>query len=148
MVAMVDDDDFEILCRHKWHYKNTGYASRTKYIYIGKNNQTSKGIFMHREIMRVDSPEITVDHINGNKLDNRKSNLRIVNKSMNALNSDKAKGWVRRKDRKGNLYPYFIAQIIIDGHRETIGRFPTAKDATDAYNKRRKECLQAITPVL
>lgn len=74
-VAIVDDDDFVWLSKYKWFY-NGGYALRRN----GKSH-----VKMHREIMNTPQGEIT-DHINGNKLDNRRKNLRIATAQVNILN--------------------------------------------------------------
>ena len=90
-MAVVDDADFEILSRSKWHTKfnrcRTPYASG----WDGK-----KKVLMHRAIMAAKVGEI-VDHINGNTLDNRRENLRVVSASINMLNakmySNNKSGW-------------------------------------------------------
>lgn len=62
----VDDDDYEKYNHLVWHLSDTGYAVR----------KSGKTVRLHRLIM--DCPEgMVIDHLNGDKLDNRKSNLRI-----------------------------------------------------------------------
>lgn len=66
-IAIVDSEDFYYLSQFKWYY-NDGYAER---------KENGKHVRMHREIKSV--PEnFLIDHINGDKLDNRKSNLTPV----------------------------------------------------------------------
>jgi hypothetical protein len=74
--AIVDNDDYEKVIEYKWHVWN-GYASNSRK--VGS---------LHRFIMNAQKEDI-VDHINGNKLDNRKSNLRFVSHSQNAQNKPK-----------------------------------------------------------
>ena len=95
-VALVDDGDFEWLSQWKWTYKNGGYAYRS----IG-----SKGhIFLHRAIMK--SPKnLEIDHINGNGLDNRRSNLRFATHKQNIRNQQKQKN--RTSKYKGVSRPVF-----------------------------------------
>lgn len=70
---MVDDDDFERLSHNRWHRHPQGYAWR----------KTSKGagktitLLMHRVVMNAPAG-MEVDHIHGNKLDNRKSELALI----------------------------------------------------------------------
>lgn len=75
--ALVDSQDFEYLNQWKWCYdKSNGYAHR-------KNGKEK--IYMHRLIN--ETPEgFFTDHINRNKLDNRRSNLRSVTARENSLN--------------------------------------------------------------
>lgn len=74
--------------------------------------------------------KITCDHINRNKLDNRKENLRIISHLENNLNTDriqKGKGYCFRKDRNK-----WMAYIGINYKLKTIGYFNTEKEAKEA----------------
>lgn len=78
-VALVDDEDFDFLSQWRWHF-STGYAMRTS-----PRSEGKKAILMHREINK--TPQyMETDHINHDKLDNRKNNLRNATKSENAMN--------------------------------------------------------------
>jgi AP2 domain. len=90
-VALVDDDDYEWLMQWSWHFAK-GYAVRN-----GKN-RGDKQIYMHREVLKVPVGEFT-DHIDGNKLDNRKSNLRRCTYSQNNRNKKLTKA--NTSGRKG-----------------------------------------------
>jgi len=110
--AIVDDEDFEMLNKFKWHVtgnkQRTGpYAVRMiqlSEINKDKGRRVKKNIYMHRVVM--DCPKNRViDHINDIGLDNRKSNLRICTNLQNLTNqksrqngSSKYKGvsWVMR----------------------------------------------------
>lgn len=73
----VDVEDIDKLIKHKWSLGTWGYAS---------TNINNKNILMQRFIMNEFEVSKIIDHINRDKLDNRKENLRIVNKSINAIN--------------------------------------------------------------
>lgn len=73
--SVIDDDDFEKISKFKWHLNN-GYAQAKK----GKAHY-----YMHRIIAKTPSNMIC-DHINRNKLDNRKENLRNVTAKENSKN--------------------------------------------------------------
>jgi hypothetical protein len=83
-VAIVDDEDFERVNQFKWCF-DTGYAARKS----GPRKAQVK-IWLHRFIMQT-PPGMDTDHINGNKLDNRKNNLRICTHSINLNNSKLAR---------------------------------------------------------
>lgn len=73
-----DTDDWERLGYIKWNVYKAGYAT-------GRDSVTGKTVFFHCEVIgRKDG--LVVDHINHNKLDNRKSNLRLVPQRVNMLN--------------------------------------------------------------
>lgn len=86
--ALVDDEDFEELSGHSWqaHFsrtKNGFYPSRTDY------SDDKKYISMHRQILGLIDPRVQVDHIDGNPLNNQRSNLRIATNGQNSQNKKK-----------------------------------------------------------
>ena len=86
--ALVDDADYEVLSKHSWYASGVRfYAARRR-----KDNERNprKLVYMHRELLGVESSSLHVDHINGNRLDNRRSNLRIVTVAENAQNTTRA----------------------------------------------------------
>lgn len=75
--SIIDRDDYLKIKEYSWYFMNTGYAGACS----GR-----KCLLMHRIIIQA-PPKSYVDHISLDKLDNRKSNLRIVNFSDNIVNS-------------------------------------------------------------
>lgn len=68
--ALVDEDDYEMLSQSRWYLSNKGYAYRS-------DSRVPRSDFMHRVIM--DAPKgMHVDHISGDKLDNRRGNLQVI----------------------------------------------------------------------
>lgn len=135
-ITIVDDEDFERLNQYRWIVnanKKNIYVRR----YTGLINGISKYVLMHREI--VNAPKhMQVDHINGNSLDNRKTNLRLCSnkqnnynkKNPNKSNKLKIKGvYFHNKKKK------FIAQIQIDKKNIHLGQFNVLGDADSAYRK-------------
>lgn len=74
--VLIDDIDFDFINQYKWRLGSRGYAIRSN----GK-----KVIMMHR-LINGTSKGLETDHINRNKLDNRRSNLRSVTSSQNHMN--------------------------------------------------------------
>lgn len=140
--AFVDDKDFDWLNQWKWCYIKTkqglGYVRTHEHI-------TNKGLFMHRVIMG-NPINKQIDHINGNRLDNRRCNLRICTRSQNNMNRIKIinkhgfKGIYFQKRIKGKksnrktIFNHWYAQISINGKRIKLGSFATKEDAAKAYN--------------
>lgn len=132
-VALVDDEDFDMLNVFKWSALCTigkrrlnFYASRMT---GGKN---SVCVYMHRIIMKP-PPEMQVDHIDGNGLNNQKSNLRVVTHRQNQQNlhfkkSSKYPGvcWEKKKKK-------WMASLQISGKSKTLGCFDTEEEAHQAY---------------
>ena len=133
--VIVDDEDFAFLNQFKWQYNYKGYAEST----FGKFPNRKK-LKMHRII--TDAPaHLQVDHINGNKLDNRRSNLRLCTNSENQRNTKKkitnTSGYKGVTWKKGNNK--FAAQIQVDYKNRHIGYFTDPKDAARAYNQKALE---------
>jgi hypothetical protein len=132
--ALVDDIDYESLSSHKW-CMGKYYAMRTV---RAEGNDTT--IAMHRQILSFPSGK-EIDHINGNQLDNRRSNLRTCTHSENQRNSK------RRKNNKsgykgvcwcssGNKWK---VQLRDNGKVKCIGFFTCLIKAARAYDKAAKE---------
>lgn len=127
--ALVDDEDYEELRRYKWNFAPNGYAVRDIRI-NGIRTKTS----MHRDVNKTIAGLLT-DHINGNKLDNRRENLRSCTAGQNICNSKKRNGstykykGVYKDIRKTKTY--WRARINIDGKQI----FYPAKDELDAALK-------------
>lgn len=138
--AIVDDEDFDFLNQHKWYARNNGkgtfYAVRR---YRCKPNYKEiKTVRMHRLIMNVRNG-MEVDHINGNTLDNRRCNLRIVNRRENCQNmhiksTSKYPGVSWRKDIKK-----WHAEIYFEGKNRHLGFFENEKEAYNTYKKACRE---------
>ena len=89
-LVIVDEVDYPKISKYKWtilRQKRQGYTIRyvTRKIYENGDWSTARMIYLHREIMNPDDGMV-VDHINGDGLDNRRENLRIVTHQQNALN--------------------------------------------------------------
>ncbi len=139
--AIVDDKDYEYLNQWKWSYHTSGYAYRMKHAKRVKG-ETRKGIayYMHREVMKAPDGKL-VDHINRNKLDNRKSNLRLCSQRQNLMNRNKPSN--NTSGYKGVSYckrdKVWEAYINADNKKEHIGKYKNIKDAVVAYNNRAYE---------
>lgn len=129
--SIVDDDDYEYLIRWKWYRDIGGYAVR-----VGWKNGKAKGFFMHKIIMN--PPDgMQVDHINHNKLDNRRCNLRTctqtqnnMNKGFDSRNTSGYKGVSWHKSAK----KWFV-YIRFNKQRVNIGLFDDPVEAAKAYDE-------------
>ena len=133
-VAIVDDADFEELNKLKWFADKQGdnyYAVRKSLRINGKYiNQK-----MHRIIIG-EKLGVHTDHINGNTLDNRRSNLRNCTHQQNMWNKPKSKA--NNSGYKGVFYlkssKMYRATITINGKTIYLGTFYYIKQAANAYN--------------
>lgn len=127
----IDDGDYDKVKNKKWYSIKHGFTFYA--ITTGK-----KTILLHRLIMNAKENE-TIDHIDRNDLNNRKSNLRIVNTSYNLQNR---KTWSKTK-LKGvsfnkNLNK-FVSLIYKDKIRYFLGFYDNKRIVAIAYNLKAKE---------
>ncbi len=106
LVAVVDDED-------AWTLADTWYLHPDGYAYRRGDNAI---VYMHREIMMPE--ELLVDHIDRNPLNNRRSNLRVVNKTGNALNQEAYRLDVIQRVDGSKRYR---ARLIVHGRFYTLG---------------------------
>lgn len=80
--AIVDESDYEWLSQRSWSLSKRGYPTASVTFEPGVKRSTP----MHRLLVDL-PPGLVTDHINRDKLDNRRSNLRVVTRKENRLNS-------------------------------------------------------------
>ena len=80
-IFTIDADIVDYFCQFAWNVDKDGYIRRSE---KGKSP-----IMLHRWIAEENDPTMIVDHINRNRADCRRSNLRIVTASENAMNHGK-----------------------------------------------------------
>lgn len=97
--SIVDDEDAD-LARQHWYLDNNGYAAR----YVPQRTQ-----LLHRAVLNLlPGDPRQGDHIDGRRLNNRRSNLRIVTPAENAQNRPSRPG---TSSRKGACFGIHIAVV-------------------------------------
>lgn len=125
----VDDEDQEWLEMVPWHV-NSGYCKR----HFGLGRMGMK-LFMHKLIMGVYDPKTIVDHIDRDKLNNQKSNLRLATRHQNGYNRCSHKG--SSSKYLGVIKRYngvWLTQITTNNITKSVGTFKTEREAAIYYN--------------
>jgi hypothetical protein len=137
--SLIDNEDFEFLQKWEWKWTLQGYAVKVKALKGDKNTHRA----MHRLIMGAKEGTF-IDHINRDKLDNRKINLRFCTFQQNTWNRAKVSdtrgykskykgvGW----DKKQNKWFAMIYKDYIDYH---LGFYDLETEAATAYNEAAKK---------
>lgn len=129
--CIIDMDDLNRVKEHGWVVTKMGYA---------RSNRKKNKVLMHRLVLNYYGKK-SIDHINGNKLDNRKSNLRICSQGENIQNAK------TRKDNKSGFRGVswhkqskkWFAVISFNKKRFSLGYFGNKTDAAKVYNEKALE---------
>ena len=135
--ALLDDDDFEYLSKFKWCVSKSNCGRKFYVMRRLSKNQGGRTQAMHRLICGcVHDKNVVVDHIDGNSLNNQKSNLRVCTRAENSRNADKPvnntsgyKGVYWDKSKKK-----WTAQIKFEKATIPLGRYHDKIEAARAYN--------------
>lgn len=130
--AVIDVEDVPLIAGSNWSAR---VPSNRNTVYAARRNPRAVGghiVSLHRFLMG--SPAgFEVDHIDGDGLNNRRSNLRCATRSQNQHNRRPNKGsgpkgvaWHKR-DQK------WQARIMLNGKHHWLGNFSTAEEASLAY---------------
>ena len=132
---IIDKNDAGLVLKYKWHLVK---RKTKKYVqaYVGGGRKKQKMVYLHRFLLKP-RPDVQVDHINGNGLDNRRNNLRLVTVQQNHFNQVKHKGkssfkgvsWMAAKMK-------FRAQICFNKTNLYLGLFEKEVEAAKAYDQK------------
>lgn len=129
----VDEEDYRPLNSYKWYLSSAGYAVR-------RETQNGKQITVTMQMHIMKTPKgMHTDHINGNKLDNRKFNLRVCTHRQNICNSktraDNSSGYKGVSlDKRCKAKPW--RAVIKNNHKSIwLGGFSTKEAAANAYRE-------------
>jgi hypothetical protein len=134
--AIIDREDADQILSYRWHVNSRGYVVRHR---RSSDPPGAQWVRMHREICPTPGDH-QIDHINRNKLDNRRSNLRPATRRENKgnigllrTNTSGFRGVSWRSDTG-----MWLACIWIHGRNRHIGRFTIKEDAARAYDQAAK----------
>lgn len=135
-ITLIDKADFQLVKQWKWSYLAGGYAMR-KSRYGPRKLGKYYCIYLHRFLLNAPKG-IDVDHINGNKLDNRRSNLRLASRSQNFANQPKQKKLNCTSQFKGIYWDktlkFWRVRIHFRHKKFEIGLFKNEIAAAMAYD--------------
>lgn len=132
-IALVDDSDFDRANQFKWYLCDNGrgnyYVRRTK-----KENGEKCTAFMHRFILEA-KRGTQIDHINDNRLDNQRKNLRFCTHRQNQQNQHKVRGLSKFKGVSWHDGKWTARIATKQDKHIKLGRFDSEIEAAIAYDK-------------
>lgn len=133
--AIVDDEDFEELAKHKWNCQITKTEGRNYAYRVGVRPDGGKTtVRMHRQIIGESAKGMDIDHIDGDGLNNQKSNLRPCTRSQNNGNARMPRN--NKSGFKGVSFDKNRGLWVAQADGKHAGRHTSKEDAARAYNKK------------
>lgn len=140
---LFDIEDLHIAENRDWYCDKDGYLVSCYYY-----NGARRFVRFHRIVVGAKPQEI-VDHINGNRADNRKANLRCCSRAENSRNRKVSS--TNKSGVTGVFYDSergkWSANIIFNAKRIYLGRFESKEDAVRARLAKEQELYKEFTPV-
>lgn len=135
--AIVDSEDAPFVSQYRWYRSTRGRSTRVYYAQRWTRDAgVVRAVYMHRQIMDlpVEADERHVDHRNGDGLDNRRANLRVVTRAQNAQNvvarigtSSRYRGVSWDHERRA-----WRARVTVGGRVYRLGRWQSEDEAAHA----------------
>jgi hypothetical protein len=149
-VALVDDEDYALVSRHKWSAVHQGQTFRASTWVREVAGGPRKAVLMHRLILGITDSKVKVDHRDGDALNNRRANIRACTATANNRNARKRQG--RSTSRfKGVVWAKHASRwraiITVNNRTVHLGYLAEEIEAALAYDKSaRKHFKQFAKP--
>lgn len=132
-VAIVDDEDYDLVAPYRW-CQGRGYAQVSLYQKGSGRKGKRKTLLMHRLVLGAQRGQM-IDHVDGNGLNNQRSNLRFCTASQNQANARRRKQFSSRFKGVSAHDGAWVAVLC----RKHLGRFATQEEAAEVYAKAARE---------
>ena len=134
--ALIDAADAEWVNQWKWCLDGVGYVNRAD-----RSTGQTRSLKLHRALLGMTVGDgLEVDHINRNRLDNRRANLRIVPRAANRQNTNSRRNSTSKHrgvswNKKAQAW---LAQMSVNGKYFRIGLFLSEDEAAQAATTARR----------
>lgn len=134
--ALVDDEDFDLLSSYRWSQLPHGYVKAHHRSRRDDGRMVDKGLYMHRLILGLSDAgrDVQVDHVNRNRLDNQRANLRRCTFQLNQANRPKQRTSNPSSAFKGVTWGGKSWQCKIGLHSTFLGAYDSESDAARAFD--------------
>lgn len=131
--VFIDYEDFDKVSEGQWFVnikrKNTDLKNIPYILWSKMKNGKKINYQLHQYILDTKYSDVVIDHINMNRFDNRRSNLRITTCQVNSINQ------VHVGYRYEKQHDRYLTRIKVDDKTVNIGRYKTEKEANEIYLK-------------
>lgn len=139
-IMLVSKIDLNAIINFKWYLNRGGYPAT--YGTFDNTIKFSRPVPLHQLLHGKLAKGFVVDHINRNRLDNRRENLRICTAAQNSWNRKKPKNSKNRYKgvtKVGKRNPSYTASITKDGVKHEIKDIQTEEQAAKVYDMMAEE---------
>jgi len=142
--TIIDDEDFEKISKHKWWANTQGKLIRVETDLFKDEIEkwNIKRVSLARYLLGIKKKGFVVDHIDGNPLNNKKSNLRVCTQKNNIRNRKN----INKNNKSGirgvswdKIRNKWVGQIMYNRKHIHLGYFEDKNNATKAVIKGRKK---------
>lgn len=147
--ALIDEADYDLVKDYVWWEHFPKQSETLSYAYGMKLPRTRTGervVKMHRLLLKITDSKQLIDHVDGNGLNNCRSNLQLVTMAENIqkANFDPTKNKRKRHSKFRGVsylewYGKYLAYVNCNGKREYLGYFTTAEEAARVRDSRAKQ---------
>lgn len=147
-VALIDPADAVVAVQYRWYRNSNGYA--VTFLDDPPNASGSRyQVGMHRVLMGLERDDgLEVDHINLDRLDNRRANLRVVTGPQNDQN--RPRGYGKYSQYRGVTWnkDRWRAYITVDDRQISLGRYDEELEAALAAEAARRAHMPFAMPII
>lgn len=136
--ALIDAEDAERVLGHRWFMTSNGYVATSR-----RHGDANETVLLHRLLLGLERGDRRqVDHIDGNRMDCRRCNMRIVTAAQNRQNQTPVRDGCVSRFRGVSLHRktgMWVASAQLDGRSYHLGLFRSEEDAAETARRWRVE---------
>jgi hypothetical protein len=139
--TLVDDSDFDELAKHTWTFDRHKYARASMRV-----NGRLQQVYLHHALLPA-RESVQVAHVDGDRLNNQRSNLQYMTPTENYLNPNDGPRLKKKSKLPRNVFPTgygYWAKVVVRGKQLFSKTFPTVEEAEKAAVELRARAFRML----